>query len=132
LQGRTGDAFDDSNAGLIEALLAAHPAATTLQMETFHLLDLARCSSGSVRAAAVCIAAAERYSNRFISRQLMVERERQGGAAALTALVRCPLEGVAGAASAGEQHQHQQQQQQMQMSPPAAQKRTAAVTAPMD
>jgi hypothetical protein len=33
-------------------------------METFHLLDLARCSrGGSIRAAAVCIAAAERYSN---------------------------------------------------------------------
>jgi hypothetical protein len=34
-------------------------------METFHLLDLARCSDGnSIQAAAFCIAAAERYSNK--------------------------------------------------------------------
>jgi hypothetical protein len=37
----------------------------SLEMETFHLLDLARCSDGSsIQAAAFCIAAAERYSNR--------------------------------------------------------------------
>jgi len=37
----------------------------SLEMETFHLLDLARCSVGnSIQAAAFCIAAAERYSNR--------------------------------------------------------------------
>lgn len=37
----------------------------SLEMETFHLLDLARCSEGnSLQAAAFCIAAAERYSNK--------------------------------------------------------------------
>jgi uridine phosphorylase len=41
-----------------------HPELISLEMETFHLLDLARCSNGSIKASAFCIAAAERYSNR--------------------------------------------------------------------
>lgn len=94
-QGRTGPYFQDVNENLIEDLLAQYPNLVSLEMETFHLLDLARCSVGnSIQAAAFCIAAAERYSNRFISKELMVERERQGGAAALTALINCPLEGA--------------------------------------
>lgn len=40
----------------------------SLEMETFHLLDLARCSEGnSLQAAAFCIAAAERYSNKCVA-----------------------------------------------------------------
>lgn len=64
----------------------------SLEMETFHLYDLARCSGGSVRAAAFCIALAERYSNAFIDPALMEERERAGGLAALTALASMPLQ----------------------------------------
>lgn len=96
-QGRLGPHFEDVNEGVIEALLSRHADAVSLEMETFHLLDLARCSRGSIRAAAFCIAAAERYSNRFIGKELMVQRERQGGAAALAALTRCPLAGAIGA-----------------------------------
>ena len=50
--GRTGGDFDDRNETLIDALLEAQPSATTLEMETFHLLDLARCSKkvGGVKA----------------------------------------------------------------------------------
>lgn len=47
-QGRIGGDFDDRNAGLISALCAAHPNLISLEMETFHLLDLARCSRGEV------------------------------------------------------------------------------------
>lgn len=64
-QGRTGPHFHDVNDELIEDLLARYPNLVSLEMETFHLLDLARCSKGnSIQAAAFCIAAAERYSNK--------------------------------------------------------------------
>lgn len=97
-QGRTGPHFQDFNNNLIEDMLARYPNLVSLEMETFHLLDLARCSEGnSLQAAAFCIAAAERYSNKFISKELMTEREKQGGIAALTALVKTPLQGAIGA-----------------------------------
>ncbi|KAF8055740.1 purine nucleoside phosphorylase [Scenedesmus sp. PABB004] len=96
-QARLGAHFDDKNDAVITQLRERYPDAVSLEMETFHLLDLARCSRGAVRAAAFCIAAAERYSNRFITKELAAQRERQGGAAALAALVRCPLAGAVGA-----------------------------------
>ena len=71
-QGRLGSHFDDGNDSVITDLLARYPNLVSLEMETFHLLDLARCSRGSIKAAAFCIAAAERYSNRCDGRtQLM-------------------------------------------------------------
>jgi uridine phosphorylase len=65
-QGRTGGHFEDVNEAVIEQLMSQHPQLVSLEMETFHLLDLARCSKGSIKAAAFCIAAAERYSNRWV------------------------------------------------------------------
>lgn len=44
-------------------LPASRPQAITLEMETAMLLDLARCSKGSIRAAAGVIALADRQSN---------------------------------------------------------------------
>lgn len=50
------------------ARVSAVAAQVSLEMETFHLLDLARCSEGnSLQAAAFCIAAAERYSNKCVA-----------------------------------------------------------------
>lgn len=63
-QGRTGCHFEDENDKLIEQLLDNNKQLMSLEMETFHLLDLARCSKGTIKAAAFHIAAAERYSNR--------------------------------------------------------------------
>ncbi|KAF6266147.1 nucleoside phosphorylase domain-containing protein [Scenedesmus sp. NREL 46B-D3] len=96
-QGRTGGLFEDVNEAVIEQLMAQHPQLVSLEMETFHLLDLARCSKGSIKAAAFCIAAAERYSNRFISTEQIHVCERLGGAAALTALTQCSLTGAVSA-----------------------------------
>lgn len=45
-QGRTGSDFEDCNAALLGELAAAHPDLVSLEMETFQLLDLARCSRG--------------------------------------------------------------------------------------
>jgi hypothetical protein len=41
--------------------------AVSLEMETFHLFDLARCSKGSIEAAACAIGLAQRTSNDFIA-----------------------------------------------------------------
>jgi uridine phosphorylase len=127
-QGRQGDGtFDDRNAGLVEEVLARDPLALSMEMETFHLLDLARCSRPmeagegaasdgggggggaappplqrrALRAAAVAITAAERYSNAFIGKRLLRRRELEGGLAALDALVRCELLGDDGDDDAG-------------------------------
>ncbi|KAG2439128.1 hypothetical protein HXX76_004495 [Chlamydomonas incerta] len=102
-QGRTGSDFDDCNAALLGELAAAHPDLVSLEMETFQLLDLARCSRGSIKAAGMCVALAERYSNAFLEYSKLEELEIAGGTAALKALVRCRLtDGNTPAASMGE------------------------------
>ncbi|KAG2498251.1 hypothetical protein HYH03_004001 [Edaphochlamys debaryana] len=92
-QGRTGSLFDDGNEGLLGGLAAQHPDLVSLEMETFQLLDLARCSRGSIRATGMCVALAERYSNDFLEYSKLEALEIAGGTAALRALKRVPLVG---------------------------------------
>ena len=47
----------------------------SLEMETFHLLDLARCSRGGVKAAGMCLAVAERASNKWLDHGTLVRLE---------------------------------------------------------
>ncbi|KXZ47755.1 hypothetical protein GPECTOR_33g637 [Gonium pectorale] len=91
-QGRTGTDFDDRNEGLLGELVAEHPDLVSLEMETFQLLDLARCSRGSIKAIGMCVALAERYSNAFLEYSKLEELEIAGGTAALRTLVRVPLD----------------------------------------
>ena len=91
LQGRSTTDFDDRNEDLLQLLAAQHPSALSLEMESFHLFDLARCSGGSIQAAAVAIVLAERQSNAFIAAEKIVELEKRGGLAALQALVAARL-----------------------------------------
>lgn len=59
--------------------------------------------SGSIKAAGMCVALAERYSNAFLEYSRLEELEIAGGTAALRALVRCRLsDGNTPAASMGE------------------------------
>lgn len=44
-QGRPSSAFDDRNAGLLAALAERVPGLATLEMETFHLFELARATT---------------------------------------------------------------------------------------
>ena len=69
LQGRVS-LFDDRNHTLLGDLVAKYPNLLTLEMETFHLLDLARCSNGTMVAAAAAIALADRRSNDFLQGEL--------------------------------------------------------------
>lgn len=55
------------------------------------MLDLARCSRGSMRAAAGVIALADRQSNDFLAADRIEEMERLSGQACLAALAKTPL-----------------------------------------
>ena len=92
-QGRVGTSFDDRNADLLDRVVGEAPDAASLQMETFHLLDLARASGGSVVAAACAIGLANRRSNEFIAADRVEALERIGGASVLEALARIRLRG---------------------------------------
>lgn len=50
-------------------------------------------SAGSIRAAGMCIALAERYSNRFLDYKQLTALELQGGRVALSALTKLHLDG---------------------------------------
>jgi uridine phosphorylase len=76
LQGRTGGDFDDRNVDLIDLLRARFPSMVSLEMETFHLLDLARCSRGGVKAAGMCLAVAERASNAWLDHETLVRSKK--------------------------------------------------------
>ena len=93
LQGRVSASFDDRNEQLLSTLTQQYPHALSLEMETFHLLDLARCSGGKIKAAAVAIALAERYTNDFIAASKIEKLEKQAGLAALTTLTEYKLAG---------------------------------------
>ncbi len=93
LQGRVSASFDDRNEQLLTTLTQQYPNALSLEMETFHLLDLARCSGGKIKAAAVAIALAERYTNDFIAASEIEKLEKQAGLAALTTLTQFNVAG---------------------------------------
>eukprot|EP00240_Pyramimonas_obovata_P005238 CAMPEP_0118933574 /NCGR_PEP_ID=MMETSP1169-20130426/12068_1 /TAXON_ID=36882 /ORGANISM="Pyramimonas obovata, Strain CCMP722" /LENGTH=415 /DNA_ID=CAMNT_0006876357 /DNA_START=95 /DNA_END=1342 /DNA_ORIENTATION=- len=86
-QARLGGDFDDRNDALLANLLEQYPAAASLEMETFHLLDLARCSRGTISASACAIGLAQRKSNAFIEAARIKVLEKKAGEAVLRALV---------------------------------------------
>eukprot|EP01089_Gocevia_fonbrunei_P014196 TRINITY_DN3831_c0_g1_i1.p1 TRINITY_DN3831_c0_g1~~TRINITY_DN3831_c0_g1_i1.p1 ORF type:complete len:315 (+),score=82.98 TRINITY_DN3831_c0_g1_i1:181-1125(+) len=85
-QGRIGKHFEDKNETLVDAVLNVHPDLSALEMESYHLLHLARCSKGSVKAAAATIVLAQRKTNDFLSSAAKVEMEKLGGKACLETL----------------------------------------------
>ena len=97
-QGRLSDHFDDRNGDLLDRIVERHPSALSLEMESFHLLDLARSSRGSLRAAVCAIGFAERWTNAFLEPERIRVLELAGGRAALATLAGAdvpedPLEG---------------------------------------
>jgi len=91
-QGRIDPTFDDRNESLIDDLALSHPDVITLEMETFHVLDLARCSRGKLRASAATIVLAQRKSNAWLSSEDLERLERVGGEAVLDAVAQVSLE----------------------------------------
>jgi len=74
LQGRVDDNFDDQAEGLLTRLQEVQPDAASMEMESFMLLDLARCSKGTV-----------------VDGTTLLHVESMGGKAVLQALASHPL-----------------------------------------
>eukprot|EP00238_Polyblepharides_amylifera_P002032 CAMPEP_0196585694 /NCGR_PEP_ID=MMETSP1081-20130531/51637_1 /TAXON_ID=36882 /ORGANISM="Pyramimonas amylifera, Strain CCMP720" /LENGTH=251 /DNA_ID=CAMNT_0041907319 /DNA_START=635 /DNA_END=1387 /DNA_ORIENTATION=- len=91
-QARMVDHFDDRNEDLMNLIHSEHPEVTSLEMETFHLLDLARCSRGTVEAAACAIGLAQRKSNDFLQASQIRVLERIAGEATLRSLTMHKIE----------------------------------------
>jgi uridine phosphorylase len=102
-QGRKGGAFMDKNDALLSQLSRAHPALATLQMETFHLLDLARAAHPSqpVHAAAAAIVLVNRSSTSVVSKEELHALEVAGGRAALDTLAAFTMQDGPGAGVEG-------------------------------
>eukprot|EP00656_Telonema_subtile_P053631 TRINITY_DN7819_c0_g1_i3.p1 TRINITY_DN7819_c0_g1~~TRINITY_DN7819_c0_g1_i3.p1 ORF type:complete len:300 (+),score=70.40 TRINITY_DN7819_c0_g1_i3:70-969(+) len=88
-QGRTGPHFADFNETLIdEKIRVEHPDCISLEMESFHLLDLAAVSvENSVVACACAIGLAHRPTNAFLEDSKKNAMEVAAGEAVLQALV---------------------------------------------
>jgi len=85
-QGRILSDFADYNEDVITGIMPSDTAA--IQMETFHLFDLARSSNPGrkIIAAADCLVVAQRFTDKFIDQDLKEEREKLLGRSAMEAL----------------------------------------------
>jgi len=90
-QGRPSKYFDDCNAEVMSQVKALYPDALTMEMETFHLLDLASNSSNSIVATAVSLVLANRHDKRVIDMGLKTLATHQGSSAVLNAITRFQL-----------------------------------------
>mmetsp|Transcript_3968 Transcript_3968/g.7962 ORF Transcript_3968/g.7962 Transcript_3968/m.7962 type:complete len:354 (-) Transcript_3968:224-1285(-) len=91
-QGRIDPWFQDHNDRLIDELMEKEPEAVTLEMETGHLLHLAKTAKNSkIRAGGCAIVLAQRKSNAFLSKDETYFMEREAAIAVLEALITTPL-----------------------------------------
>lgn len=91
IQGRVDENFDDRADGFLNRLQAEQPDAASMEMESFMLLDLARCSKGTVKAAATAIVVANRPTGGVVDGATLLHVESMGGKAVLQALASHPL-----------------------------------------
>eukprot|EP01080_Neovahlkampfia_damariscottae_P008384 gene8384-209_t len=91
-QGRVTSEFDDRNSQLVDKqLLGKYPNVKSLEMETFHLFDLAECSKGKIIAGSACLILAQRKSGLFIDLELKAERETKLGKVALESIIKVDI-----------------------------------------
>ncbi|KAG6620801.1 Purine and uridine phosphorylase [Phytophthora cinnamomi] len=91
-QGRLDSAFDDRNEHLVEDLAKTHPDVHTVEMETFHLLDLAQRSRGSIQATAAVLVVANRITGKVVESDVLATLESFWGQVILEALADTPLQ----------------------------------------
>ena len=89
-QGRPSSVFDDQN-GDVLARVASIPTAVAIEMETFHLFDLAEISHGRLRAGGTALIIAARQSKDFVTSQQKSDWVLQYGKALLHALASFPI-----------------------------------------
>jgi uridine phosphorylase len=94
-QGRTNETFVDNNEGLVARLERAFPLLACLQMETFHLFDLARATRADkgrgIVASAAAIVIVNRTSGAVASKADVEYLELEGGRACLDTLAEVKL-----------------------------------------
>lgn len=92
-QGRIGEYFDDRNENLFDMLRQKRPEVKTIEMETFHLFDMAECArKNKMYASSALIVLAQRNADKFIDLDLKHQRERQAGRASLEAVIRFEMQ----------------------------------------
>jgi len=92
-QGRYDPNFRDDNRNLLDELVEIQTDLISLEMETFQLFHLARCSvAQSIRGAAATIVLAQRKSNEFLDNDSKHDLEKRGGLACLQSLIDYPIE----------------------------------------
>jgi len=92
-QGRFDPGFKDDNSTLIDQkILKLYPDVTSIQMETFHLFDLANNCKSTMRVAAAAIVLAQRNTNDFLDSEEKHKLERLGGISLLETLSQFKLE----------------------------------------
>jgi uridine phosphorylase len=90
-QGRIDDEFDDGNETIIDEVCAFYPDARTMEMETFQLFHLAKCSKQPFIASAAAIVVANRANNSTVSGERLSRVEEIGGRATLHAVATLDL-----------------------------------------
>ncbi|KAK2964732.1 putative purine and uridine phosphorylase [Blattamonas nauphoetae] len=89
-QGRPGPDFEDHNEDLLDRI-AAVPHAAAIEMETFHLFDLAELSRGRLRAGGSALIIAKRKTKAFVTPEEKKKWVDDYGKALLQALATFPI-----------------------------------------
>jgi uridine phosphorylase len=90
-QGRIDDNFNDENKNVIDSLLAHYPNATTLEMETYQLFYLAKCSKKKLAVSAATVVVANRWTGEVVHEKVLDEIEQKAGLAIMKAICQYDL-----------------------------------------
>lgn len=85
-QGRQDCRFADDNHNLVEEIKRQYPNATSMEMETFIMLQLAKCSQIPIKATAAAIIIANRLTGNVLEGDVLQRIEEIGGRAVLHAI----------------------------------------------
>lgn len=85
-QGRIDKNFNDNNKDIMNAIVEKYPSALSMEMETFMLLHLAKCSKVRITSSAAAIVVANRKDGTVIDSDKLDMLEGQGGKAILIAI----------------------------------------------
>lgn len=90
-QGRVDPNFDDRNETLIDQIMERHHV-MAIEMETFHLMHLAKISKGTIHAAGCAFVMAQRKSQQMMNNATKERIEKLLGEGCLKTLVEYPLD----------------------------------------
>lgn len=90
-QGRIDDRFEDHNHHNVDEIKRKYPTATSMEMETFQLLHLAKSCKIPIKASAACIVVANRLTGNVIHGDVLHHVEEVGGRSVLHAVAKIEL-----------------------------------------